>query len=167
MFKPTYFVKTVYDIDFDRLREDGISNIIFDIDNTLITYDEDTADEKLRSYVAALREKGYRIFILSNGHSNRAKIFAEDLDMIFQGDAFKPSQKGYKRLKNEYGVNPSETVMVGDQLFTDIWGANRFKCKSVLVVPLKTSNEPGFVKFKRLMEKVIMKWQKIRLNQTF
>lgn len=164
MFKPDYFVKTVYDIDFDRLYKEGISNIIFDIDNTLITYDEDKADEKLRALIRNLRNTGYKIYILSNGHSERAKIFAEDLEMVFQGDAFKPSQKGYKRLENEYGVKACETVMIGDQLFTDIWGANRFKCKSVLVVPLKTSNEPGFVKFKRFLEKPVLK--RIQKRQT-
>lgn len=167
MLKPSYFVNTIYDIDFDLLWSNGISNIIFDIDNTLITYDETIANEKLRAFIDGLKEKGFRMFVLSNGHSKRAQIFSEDLGLMFQGDAFKPSQKGYKKLKNEYSVENTKTVMIGDQLFTDIWGANRFKCKSVLVVPLKTSNEPGFVKFKRLIEKVIMKWQKIQLNQTF
>ncbi len=157
MIRPTFIRDNVFDVDYAALLCRGVKNIIFDIDNTLITYDEDVANDRVRKLIGELSEKGFKMFILSNGHSERAKRFADDLGLIFRGDALKPLKRGYKGLKKAYGVCPHETVMIGDQLFTDIWGANRFKCLSVLVTPIKTSNEPGFVKFKRKLEKLMMK----------
>lgn len=156
MIRPTFICDNVYLIDYASFSKSGVSNIIFDIDNTLISYDYSLPDEKLRKLIEGLKANGFRIFILSNGHSERAKKFSESLDLIFRGDAFKPSQKGYKALTEEHGIRPENTLMVGDQLFTDIWGANKYGCKSVLVKPIKLSNEPAFVKFKRVLEKPMM-----------
>lgn len=156
-FKPTEKYDNIYEIDYNSLKSQGINFIIFDIDNTLITYDEDVAPEKLKAKMKEIYALGLKACILSNGHSERAKKFSESLGMYFIGDAFKPSLKGYRKISADFGIKPTETVMIGDQIFTDIWGANRFGSKSILVRPIKTENEPGFVKFKRFFERIFFK----------
>ena len=155
--KPDYYADNIFDVDFDALSAAGISFIILDVDNTLMTYGEDSAPGAVKRLIAGLREKGFNACVLSNGHSGRIMKVADELGLDFIGDALKPLKKGFKRIFAKYGNTPASTVLIGDQLFTDIWGASGAGIRSVLVRPLKTGNEPPFVKFKRLLEKPVLR----------
>ncbi len=152
-FKPDFFAERVLDIDFERLAGMGVKAIVFDADNTLLSYDESTPAKEIKVLCDGLKKSGFYVCILSNGHSKRIKSIARDLELEFVGDALKPLKKGFRDCAKKSGIGPDRTVVVGDQIFTDIWGAGRAGCLSVLVRPIDLKNEPGFVKFKRLIEK--------------
>lgn len=154
---PEYYADNIFDIDFDVLSAAGISFIILDVDNTLMTYDDEVAPAPVRKLVADLRDRGFKACVLSNGHSKRIMKVAEDLGLEFIGDALKPLKRGFRRIFERFGNSPRSTVLIGDQLFTDVWGASRAKIHSVLVRPLELSNEPGFVRFKRRLEKPLLR----------
>ncbi len=151
---PDYTAETVLDIDFEKLVSEGAKCVIFDADNTLLSYDETMPGEKIADLCKKLKSLGLYVCILSNGHSKRIKGIAESLGLDFIGDALKPKKKGFRQCTRQCGCALSEAVVVGDQLFTDIWGARRAGCVPVLVKPIKLDNEPGFVKFKRVLEKL-------------
>ena len=151
--KPQYWYDTIYDIDFDKLKEKGVKCILFDIDNTMATYSENDPSEKLLALCETLRTKDFTLAILSNGNSDRVKHFATVMGMKFYGKALKPMKKGFRSLCDELGFTKNDIAIVGDQLFTDILGGNNFGCISVLVTPIEPSSDPAFVKFKRIFEK--------------
>ncbi|MBQ8164547.1 MAG: YqeG family HAD IIIA-type phosphatase [Clostridia bacterium] len=155
--KPSVWVETIHHIDYQKLYDSGKRAIYFDIDNTMASYNDPLPDEKLHKFVKNLHEIGFKVAVLSNAKSGRAKLFADALALDFEGKALKPRRKGFNRLSERLGVKADEVVMIGDQLFTDIWGGNRFGCYTVLVTPIDRSGDPGFVKFKRIFETPVIK----------
>ena len=141
--KADFKLDSIYDLDPVLLKEKGIKGILFDIDNTLEEYAAKEPGEKSIALIRCLGEQGFRIGILSNASHKRAERFL----------AGKPLRSGFHRLIDEMGIKPREAVMVGDQLYTDIWGGNRSGCYTVLVKPINKSIEPVFVRFKRFIEK--------------
>ncbi|MBO4261472.1 MAG: YqeG family HAD IIIA-type phosphatase [Clostridia bacterium] len=156
-FVPDYTAERVLDIDFRRLASEGVKCVIFDADNTLLSYDETLPGEDIVSLCNELKSMGLYVCILSNGHSKRIKEIAKHLELDFIGDALKPKKKGFRQCTRQCGCTMNEAVVVGDQIFTDIWGARRAGCVSVLVTPIKLGNEPSFVKTKRVLEKLFRK----------
>lgn len=162
---PSVWVETIHNIDYQKLYDSGKRAIYFDIDNTMASYQTPLPDEKLHEFVKKLHNIGFKVAVLSNAKSGRAKLFADALGLDFEGKALKPRRKGFNRLSERLGVKPEEVVMIGDQLFTDIWGGNRYKCYTVLVTPIDRKGDPGFVKFKRIFEApVIRKLNKSESN---
>ncbi len=155
--KPAVWYESVYDIDFEQLYKNGIRALFFDIDNTMAGYDEPEPSQKLTDFVHKLQDIGFKVAVLSNAKAGRAKYFSDLLKLEFEGHALKPRRKGFISLSERLGVKPSETAMIGDQLFTDIWGGNRYGSYSILVTPIDLSGDPGFVKFKRIFEKPVLK----------
>ncbi len=156
IFLPDIFVDTVFDMNIKELEAMGVRAFIFDIDNTLATYAMPVADEKTAVWVNELKKQGFKIFIASNNDKERVRIFAEDIGVPYYGKALKPLGIYLRRACKQMGVLPSETALVGDQLFTDVWGGNLLKMKTVLVKPI-SEVEDGFVKFKRQFERQILK----------
>ena len=155
--KPEFWYDSIYDIDFKQMYNDGIRALFFDIDNTMEGYDQTEPSEKLLEFTESLQEMGFRVAVLSNAKAGRSEYFAKKMQVDFEGHALKPKLKGFRNLAERIGVKPSEVAMIGDQLFTDIWGANRFGCRSILVTPIDLDGDPGFVKFKRVFEQPIIK----------
>lgn len=155
---PDLWADSVYDIDYGALHQKGIRFLFFDIDNTMALYSEERPSEKLFALLQKLNRMGFRSAILSNGKSERVARFAELLDAEFECSALKPFQSGFRRLSEKLRAEkPSEIAMIGDQLFTDIKGGNRFGCCTVLVMPIDLADDPPFVRFKRFFEKSIVK----------
>jgi len=154
---PSIWVETIHNIDYKKLYESGKRAIYFDIDNTMASYQTPLPDEKIHNFIKMLHDIGFKVGVLSNAKSGRAKLFADALGLDFEGKALKPRRKGFNRLSERLGVKNDEVVMIGDQLFTDIWGGNRYKCYTVLVTPIEPKGDPAFVKFKRIFEKPVMK----------
>ena len=155
IFLPDIFAETVFDIDTEQLKKDGIKAFIFDIDNTLATYAMPVADEKTHQWLKDLKAKGFGIFIVSNNSRERVRIFSEAAEVDHFGKALKPLSIYLKKACRRMGVKPCETALVGDQLFTDIWGGNLLRMKTILVKPI-SDVEDGFVKFKRQFERRIL-----------
>ena len=161
-FFPDEYVASTYVIPFEKLYEEGYRGVIFDIDNTLEEYAAKEPGKRSVDLIRKLGAAGFRIGILSNASHKRAEAFLNgfpktDYPEIFMvSKAGKPLKSGFLRLAGEMGICPQEAVMVGDQLYTDIWGGNRCGCYTILVNPINKSIEPAFVRFKRLIEKPFM-----------
>lgn len=152
---PKYRFHTLEEIDLIRLSEQGVKAVILDIDNTLVPPHTPVADARAKAFVEALKTK-FSVCIVSNNIFERAKKFADSLEADFICDGNKPAKKPFLLALNKLQVSPEKTAVIGDQIFTDVWGANRMGMVAVLVDPI-CDREGKFVKFKRLLEKPIVR----------
>ena len=152
LFTPDLICETVYDIPMSFFTDKGIKLLMLDIDNTLVTYDDEYPTEKNLKWFSDLSQLGIEVVFVSNNHSERVRKYAEKAGKRFFADAKKPSKKFYKEAMRLYSLQPSECAGVGDQIFTDILAAHRAGCIGVLVPPIKDLTS-FFVRFKRVCEK--------------
>ena len=172
---PDEYLDSAYEIDYEKFYEDGFRGVIFDIDNTLVPQDA-PSDERSDALLRRLKDIGYQVMLLSNNKEPRVKMFLETMkerdqeerqnqsgsdagESTKQGTkieyihkAGKPSRKGYRRAMEQMGTNTGNTRFVGDQLFTDVWGARRTGIYSILVKPMDPHEEIQIV-IKRKIEK--------------
>ncbi|MBR4767473.1 MAG: YqeG family HAD IIIA-type phosphatase [Lachnospiraceae bacterium] len=154
LFKPDRRASSVYEIDFDREYEDGIRGLIFDIDNTLVPQNA-PADSRSISFAHSLMEKGFSISLISNNSRKRVEAFADSLGVNHIPNASKPSRRAYRKAMALMGTTPENTLFIGDQIFTDIFGARRAHIKNILVDPLEPSLENPFIRMKRKFEGLV------------
>jgi len=153
-FYPTVYADSAYTVDFSELYKKGYRALILDIDNTLVEHGA-PPNEKAVAFFKTLRGIGFNTCIISNNHEKRVKGFADGVGSIYIYDAGKPGIRSYLEAMNKCGGTLDNTLFMGDQLFTDIYGANRSKIKSILVKPIKEDTEIQ-IKLKRLGEKIVM-----------
>ena len=156
-FKPTLYYKTIEDISVTELKNRGVKGLILDIDNTLVPPHTPVCDARAKAFVDAM-EKEFKICIVSNNIYERAKKFADSFPVDFICDGNKPAKRPFLLALEKLKLNPAEVAVVGDQIFTDVWGANRMGMCAVLVDPV-CDKEGKFVKFKRVLEKMVYKRQ--------
>ncbi|MBR4627733.1 MAG: YqeG family HAD IIIA-type phosphatase [Ruminococcus sp.] len=136
------------------LHSHGIRGLILDVDNTLTTHDHPAPAEGIMEWIDNMKRCGVRMMILSNNVKERVKPFAELLGLPFVSKGAKPLRKGYIRAMKRMQLQPCETAAVGDQLFTDIWGANFAGITSIYVSPIEPEGKKErFIRFKRVLEK--------------
>lgn len=152
-FPDEYFAST-YVIPFSVFYEEGYRGIIFDIDNTLVPHGA-PADRRAKKLFCDLRKMGYSCCLLSNNQEPRVKMFNEEIGVNYIYNAHKPAKKNYKKAMQLMGTNCETTLFVGDQLFTDVWGAKRTGIKSILVRPIHPKEEIQIV-LKRYLEKIVL-----------
>lgn len=153
-FYPKEYVDSTYVIDFDSFAEKGYRGIIFDIDNTLVPHGA-PADERAKKLFAHLKELGMNACLLSNNKEPRVAMFNEDVNVFTISKGGKPNPKGYRRAMELMGTDEQTTLFVGDQLFTDVWGANLTGIYSILVKPIHPKEEIQIV-LKRYLEKIVL-----------
>lgn len=154
-FLPDEYVKDIFQISPEALKEKGIKGIITDLDNTLVEWDRPEATPEIIEWVKMMQDAGLQVTILSNNNIGRVETFCGPLGTPFICEARKPLAKNFKKALASMGLQKEEAVMVGDQLMTDILGGNRFGLHTILVVPVASSD--GFVtKFNRMIERRIM-----------
>ncbi len=153
-FYPDKYVGSTYDLPFEKLYAKGYRGIIFDVDNTLVPHGA-PADERSVALFERLREIGFSTCILSNNKEPRVSPFANLVDSpyIFKGN--KPSRKGYRKAMELMGTGTQDTLFIGDQLFTDVWGAKRTGIYSILVKPIDPKEEIQIV-LKRYLERIVL-----------
>jgi len=135
---------SVTDISPKALADKGIRLVLADLDNTLAPYKVTQPSPEVLAWKTALEEAGITLFLLSNSRKpGRAQRFAEQLGIPYQGHSGKPKKAGYLRAMERMGAGPEETVMVGDQIFTDTLGANRAGVTPLLVQPIRLAGNPG------------------------
>ncbi len=138
---PRYVFDSIYDIDLARLRGRGITLLLADLDNTLAPYSVRTPPDRVREWRCQLEQAGITLFILSNSRKpGRAQQFALDLGVPYEGHAGKPKSGGFLRAMERMGAGPEETAIVGDQIFTDIWGGNNAGVLTLMVRPIRFGN---------------------------
>ncbi len=153
-FYPSTECNSTYDIDFQRMYDLGYRGIIFDIDNTLVPHGA-PADEKAIALFEKLREIGFQTLLLSNNKEPRVKSFCEQVGSVYIFKAGKPKKSGYEKAMERMGTTKETTFFVGDQLFTDVWGAKRTGLYSVLVKPIHPKEEIQIV-LKRYLERIVL-----------
>ena len=156
-FMPTSYVEDFTKITPARLNQLDVRSVIIDLDNTLVGYDEMNANDRVLEWVRLMKDNDIKVTIVSNGKKKRVSQFAKPhgIDYIF--NARKPLSKNYKKAISSTGVPKNETIMVVDQLLTDILGANLIGIKSILVVPVK--NKDGYATLlNRRSERFIMRY---------
>ena len=151
---PSETSESTYSIPFDRLYDEGYRGIIFDIDNTLVPHGA-PADNRAVELFDRLHALGYETLLLSNNKEPRVKSFADDVHSRYIYKAGKPSRKGYLRAMEDMGTTPANTLFIGDQLFTDVWGAHRTGITSILTRPIHPKEEIQIV-LKRRLEAIVL-----------
>ena len=153
-FFPDAYMESTYAIDFEKLYQEGIRGVIFDIDNTLVPHGA-PADERAIRLFARLRSIGLDYCLISNNQLPRVKPFADAVQAKFVEDAHKPSRKNYLKAMKLMHVDLDSCIFVGDQIFTDVYGAKRCGMRTILVKPLHPKEEIQIV-LKRYLEKIVL-----------
>lgn len=154
MFFPDRYVASTYVIDFEKLYEEGIRGLIFDIDNTLVPHGA-PADKRAIALFKRLKDIGFKCCLISNNQEPRVAMFNEPIHVDYVYDAHKPSTKNYKKAMEIMHTDTSNTIFIGDQLFTDVWGAKRAGIQNILVKPIHPKEEIQIV-LKRYLEKIVL-----------
>lgn len=162
-FYPSRMEESVYSIDFDELYSLGFRNIIFDIDNTLVCHGA-PQNEKSLPFLKELMNKGFKILFLSNNKEPRVASFNEPLGATYIFKAGKPNPKNYLEGVNKLNGTVENTLFIGDQLFTDVWGANKAGITSILVKPIDKHEEIQII-LKRRLEWIVLKAYKRSLKK--
>lgn len=153
-FFPDDYIASTYKIPFEKLYEEGIRGVIFDIDNTLVPHGA-PADDRAKKLFLKLKKLGYECCLLSNNQETRVKMFNEEIGVHYIFNAHKPSVKNYEKAMRLMGTDKKTTLFVGDQLFTDVWGAKRCGIRNILVRPIHPKEEIQIV-LKRYLEKIVL-----------
>jgi len=154
-FFPDLMVDKVQDINMEALKRSNIKGLIFDIDNTLVPSHVEEADENVVKWIEKLKSEGFKTCIVSNNTEKRVIKFNERLKIFAVHKALKPGHKGLLKAARLMNVKPVETAVIGDQIFTDVYGGNRLGMFTVLVKPLD-KREFFFIKVKRLAEALVL-----------
>ena len=153
-FYPDEYLKSIDKIDFEKYYKQGIRGIISDIDNTLVPHGF-PADEHIIKVFDKIHSLGIDTCLISNNQEPRVKMFNEKIQVDYVYDAHKPSTKNYKKAMEIMGTDTTSTVFIGDQLFTDVWGAKRTGISNILVKPIHPKEEIQIV-LKRRLEKIVL-----------
>ena len=153
-FYPDNEIDSSYEIDYKSLYEKGYRGVIFDVDNTLVPHGA-PADERAIALFQTLHELGFATMLLSNNKEPRVKMFADKVESPYIFKAGKPGRTGYLQAMERMGTTHETTIFVGDQLFTDVWGAKRTGIVTYLVKPIHPREEIQIV-LKRYLEKIVL-----------
>lgn len=152
---PHEYAPGVFSIDYEELYRLGYRAILFDIDNTLVHHGYDS-NEEVDALFRRIHKIGLKTLLLSNNGQERISRFCANIDTPFISNADKPNPRNYRKAVQMLGVGREETVVIGDQIFTDILGANLSGMPSILVRYLR---KPGEVKIgkRRTAELYVLK----------
>lgn len=153
-FYPDHEIESAYDIDYEGLYREGYRGVIYDIDNTLVPHGA-PADERAIALFQRLREIGYRTILLSNNKEPRVRSFCNQVGSMYIFRAGKPKTTGYENAMARMGTTAENTLFVGDQLFTDVWGAKKAGIVTYLVKPIHPKEEIQIV-LKRKLERIVL-----------
>ncbi len=154
-FYPADYLESAYEVNYEVLYQKGVRGLIFDIDNTLVEHGAPATD-RAKELFLRLKETGFATCLISNNKEPRVAPFAREVGADhYVCDAHKPSRTNYRRAMELMGTDISNTYFIGDQLFTDVYGANRAGIPSILVRPIHPKEEFQIV-LKRNLEKIVL-----------
>ncbi|PPA71483.1 YqeG family HAD IIIA-type phosphatase [Jeotgalibacillus proteolyticus] len=159
LFLPNEFVNSVFEITPQKLKEQGIKAVITDLDNTLVEWDRKNATPRLIEWLESMQKNGILVTIVSNNNQLRVSAFSDPIGVPFIYHARKPRGKAFRQAIKDMRVKKEETVVIGDQLLTDVLGGNLNKLYTILVVPVAKTD--GFLtRINRRIERRILKFFK-------
>ena len=154
-FYPTVYSESAFTVNFSDLYKKGYRGVLTDVDNTLVPHGA-PSDDRSEAFFKLLKDIGFKVCIISNNDEARIKPFADAVKAPYVYDAGKPLKAGYIKGMEVMDTNLENTVFMGDQLFTDIFGANNTGMKSILVKPIKKDYK-FLIRLKRLGEAIVKK----------
>lgn len=152
---PDIYVKSIYYIDYETLKEKGIKCILFDLDNTIAPLSLKSPNKKIKDLFIKLKSMGFRLIIFSNSSKARLKPFKDELNVDCAFSCKKPMRSKFDLILKEYRYSMSEVVIVGDNIVTDVLGGNKVGITTILVNPI-SNKEYISTKISRLYEKYII-----------
>ena len=150
-FYPDEYVASTYVLDFEKMYREGCRGLVFDIDNTLVPHGA-AADEAAIQLFARIHNLGMKTMLVSNNGEARVKPFAQQVQTDYIYKAGKPKVEGYNKAMAKMGTDPKHTLFIGDQIFTDVWGANRAGIYTMLTQPVDKSTDEIQIVIKRWFE---------------
>ncbi len=161
---PSLMVERIQDIDIDFLKKKNIKGLILDIDNTLVATHVKEADQNVIDWIEKAKSNGLKVCIVSNASRKRVVKFNEKLRLFAIYRAYKPGSRAYKKAARLMDVKLDEVAVIGDQIFTDVYGGNRVGMFTILVKPIH-KKESILVMLKRFPEKLVLSRYMKRLQQ--
>ena len=166
MTPPTYLAECLWSVDLDTLLRIGIRGVILDLDNTIVDWNESWLRPEVRTWMAAAQERGLRLCLVSNAlRGERVKQVAAELGIGAVLRAGKPLPCAFRKGMEALGTDPQSTCVIGDQVFTDIVGANRLGLVTILVPPLSPREAPHTRLIRRIERPLRAAWA--RTQPTF
>lgn len=162
VFYPYEYVDSVFSIDYNKLYDKGYRGIIFDIDNTLVHHGDDSTKE-IDELFMTIQNIGFKTLLLSNNNEERVKRFLKNINSLYICDAEKPKTDNYLKAVKMMNLNKKESLFIGDQIFTDILGANKSGIANILVKFIRAEGETKIGK-RRQLENFILKTYKKNRN---
>ena len=154
-FIPDIYAKNIFEIDYKKLKKDGIKCILFDLDNTIAPLKELKPNKDVKELFAYIDDLNIKAIIISNSRKNRVAPFKEELNVDSCHTSMKPLKRKYKKILKLFNFEFSEVAAVGDQILTDVFGANRAGITSIFVDSL-TPEDGFFTKINRKFERMIL-----------
>lgn len=136
LLRPAEYHRSIFEIDLDKLKARGYKAIMLDLDNTLVKWNHPDPTPNLLTWLEQVKRMGFAPCIVSNNSGPRVREFAAKVSVPFVSKAAKPRRKGFREAMERLGVAPEHTVVIGDQIFTDVLGGNRSGAYTILVVPI-------------------------------
>lgn len=135
---PDQIVTSVLQIDLQELKRRNIKGLLIDLDNTLVDWGKSEMEPVFAQWIKKVREAGLRVCLVSNAMPERVDYFAEELGVPGVSKALKPLGRAFRRGIKALDLEPNEVAVIGDQLFTDVYGGNRLGLHTILINPLST-----------------------------
>lgn len=154
LFKPTYWLKSVLEIDKEFLKANNVRALVLDMDNTLSMHGSREPEEGVMEWLDEMRRLGIKLRVVSNNVPARVKPLAEKMGLEYTANGAKPLSFGVLRAIAAMKVKPSQTLIVGDQIFTDVLSGNLAGIRTVLVEPFHLENTWTF-RLKRKAESIV------------
>ena len=164
-----HFVPEFYFDAFDMasaefLASIGVKGIVLDVDNTLEPYENPVPSEHVLAWFESLRCAGIKAAIVSNNNWERINTFNADLKIPAYAKAGKPFSRNIINALRDMEIDKSEAIMMGDQVFTDVWAAHNAGIRAILVPPINDKKDI-LTRFKRMLEIPVLKAYKRRVDK--
>jgi uncharacterized protein len=156
LLAPDLSLKNIFEIDIEQLEKQGIRGIITDMDNTLVPWSDRTVYPRLAGWFANLKEKGFKLVIVSNNSGDHGAQLARDLELPAIWYAIKPRRRAFRKALEIMELSTSEVAVVGDQIFTDVLGGNRLGLYTIHVEPI-SEKEFYWTKMMRMFERLVFR----------
>ena len=157
LFTPNYYIRKYTSLRPEFLKEKGIKLLVCDIDNTLVPHDVALPDEEAKSFLKKMQKAGIRVVFISNNVEERVKTFVDGCELenpVYYPFACKPLPFSHRKMLKEMAVSRNEVAVIGDQLMTDMLGANIMRLFTILTAPI-VQRDLSFTKFNRIFERMV------------
>ena len=164
LFFPTLYRRRITDVTAEDLRRLGAACVLLDVDNTLTTHDAPDLEPAVMAWLDAMRGE-FKLVVVSNNHAERVAPFAEKIGLPYYAHARKPLPFGFCGAAKQMECGRKQCVVIGDQIFTDMLGANLAGMKSILLEPIEPETKQKFIVFKRKIERPMLNSRKQRARK--